>query len=261
MFESFFTSDWLLTFDMNVYKIVEKLWGTVCDPIMIFFTHLGDKGLFWIALAIVLMLFKKTRKLGLAALVALGVASLLNSIILKDFFDRARPYIMDPAHWERVATDGWHYTMPFEALKEKSVSFPSGHTASSFAAAIGIFYIDKKKGIVPLILAALIGLSRIYIHVHYPSDVVGGVITGVVFGLLACVILFKVFGKPLDKLNEKCHYKLFPVTEAETLPAAPAPVPAPEIPAEETPAAKIVKTAADAPAQETEIEEDPETEA
>ena len=215
MFESFFTSDWLLTFDMKVYQFAEQLRGPVFDQIMVFFTHMGDGGYFWIALSVVLLLFKKTRKYGLAMAGALAVASLLNSIVLKSLFDRPRPYVMDIANWQRVATDGWMYEMPFESLKEKSVSFPSGHTASSFAAAIGVFYIDKKKGIVPLIVAALIGFSRIYIHVHYPSDVVGGVITGVVFGLLACVIIFKVFGGLLDKLNEKTNYRLFPVEGEE----------------------------------------------
>ena len=215
MFESFFTSDWLLTFDMKVYQFAEQLRGPVFDKIMVFFTHMGDGGYFWIALSVVLLLFKKTRKYGLAMAGALALASLLNSIVLKSLFDRPRPYIMDISNWQRVATDGWMYEMPFESLKEKSVSFPSGHTASSFAAAIGVFYIDKKKGIVPLIVAALIGFSRIYIHVHYPSDVVGGVITGVVFGLLACVIIFKVFGGLLDKLNEKTNYRLFPVEGEE----------------------------------------------
>lgn len=215
MFESFFTSDWLLTFDMKVYQFAEQLRGPVFDKIMVFFTHMGDGGYFWIALSVVLLLFKKTRKYGLAMAGALAAASLLNRIVLKSLFDRPRPYIMDISNWQRVATDGWMYEMPFESLKEKSVSFPSGHTASSFAAAIGVFYIDKKKGIIPLIVAALIGFSRIYIHVHYPSDVVGGVITGVVFGLLACVIIFKVFGGLLDKLNEKTNYKLFPVEGEE----------------------------------------------
>lgn len=215
MFESFFTSDWLLTFDMKIYQVAEQFRGPVFDKIMIFFTHMGDGGYFWIALSIVLLLFKKTRKIGLAMAGAIAFASLMNSLVLKHFFDRQRPYIMDISNWQRVATDGWMYEMPFESLKEKSVSFPSGHTATSFAAAIGIFYVDKKKGIIPLIVAALIGFSRIYIHVHYPSDVVAGVITGVGFGLLACVIIFKVCGGLLDKLNEKCKYKLFPAEGEE----------------------------------------------
>lgn len=213
---SFFTSDWLLTFDMNVYKLVEKLWlsnptaAHIMDLFWTFITHLGDDGIFWIALGLVLCIFKKTRKIGFAALIALGCAAVMNNLFLKDFFDRARPYIMDPSNWERVATDGWVYKMPFENLKETSVSFPSGHTASSFAAATGIFYISKKKGIFAYILAALIAFSRLYIHVHYPSDVIGGIFVGIIFGLLACVFAFKVFGKLLDNINAKFNYKIFP---------------------------------------------------
>lgn len=210
MFQSFFTSDWLLTFDMEVYKLSEKLFSSVMDPIMIFITHLGDEGIFWISVCLVLLMFKKTRKLGLAGIVALGFASVMNSIVFKDIFARERPFIMDYSHWAKVATDGWEYKWRLgENLKETTWSFPSGHTASSFAAATGIFYIDKKKGIIPFILAFLIGFSRIYIHVHYPSDVVAGMLTGIIFGLIACLILFKGFGKLLDKINEKFNYKLF----------------------------------------------------
>ena len=272
MFQEFFTSEALLTFDMEIYKFAEKLWGTVMDPIMIFFTHLGDEGIFWIALSVVLLLFKKTRKLGLASLVSIVCVSFMNSIVLKDLFGRLRPYLIDSACWERVATDGWHYTMPFENLKEKSFSFPSGHTATSFGAAFGIFYIDKKKGIVPLILAALIGFSRIYIHVHYPSDVIGGVITGILFSLIACLIVFKLFGKYLDKLNEKCKYKLFPVSAAETAQGvqtaettaeaeveSETEVEATETVADETETADESETA-DEPETESETEPEPQTE-
>ncbi|MGN1478243.1 MAG: phosphatase PAP2 family protein [Acutalibacteraceae bacterium] len=256
MFQEFFTSEALLTFDMEIYKFAEKLWGTVMDPIMIFFTHLGDEGIFWIALSVVLLLFKKTRKLGLASLISIVCVSFMNSIVLKDLFGRLRPYLIDSAYWERVATDGWHYTMPFENLKEKSFSFPSGHTATSFGAAFGIFYIDKKKGIVPLILAALIGFSRIYIHVHYPSDVIGGVITGILFSLIACLIVFKLFGKYLDRLNEKCKYKLFPV--AETATAQNVQTAETAVEAETETEAEVTETVADE--AETESEPEPESE-
>lgn len=216
---AFFTSDWLLTFDMNVYKLAEKLWlsnpaaAHIMDLFWTFITHLGDDGIFWIALSLVLCIFKKTRKIGFAAIIALGCTAVVNNLFLKDFFDRARPYVMDPSNWERVATDGWMYKMPFEHLREDSVSFPSGHTASSFAAAMGIFYIDKKKGIIPLILAALISFSRIYIHVHYPSDVFVGMLIGIVFALITCGIVFGLFGGVIDRINEKMNYKLFPTEE------------------------------------------------
>lgn len=260
MFQEFFTSEALLTFDMEIYKFAEKLWGTVMDPIMIFFTHLGDEGIFWIALSVVLLLFKKTRKLGLASLISIVCVSFMNSIVLKDLFGRLRPYLIDSAYWERVATDGWHYSMPFENLKEKSFSFPSGHTATSFGAAFGIFYIDKKKGIVPLILAALIGFSRIYIHVHYPSDVIGGVITGILFSLIACLIVFKLLGKHLDRLNEKCKYKLFPVSAAETSPSVQPAEATVESAAEAESEAEVTETVSVESETEPEAETESETE-
>ena len=264
MFQEFFTSEALLTFDMEIYKFAEKLWGTVMDPIMIFFTHLGDEGIFWIALSVVLLLFKKTRKLGLASLISIVCVSFMNSIVLKDLFGRLRPYLIDSAYWERVATDGWHYSMPFENLKEKSFSFPSGHTATSFGAAFGIFYIDKKKGIVPLILAALIGFSRIYIHVHYPSDVIGGVITGILFSLIACLIVFKLLGKYLDRLNEKCKYKLFPLSAAESAQdvqtAAATVEPEVEFAPEAESEAEVTETVSAESETETESETEPESE-
>ena len=245
---------------MEIYKFAEKLWGTVMDPIMIFFTHLGDEGIFWIALSVVLLLFKKTRKLGIASLISIVCVSFMNSIVLKDLFGRLRPYLIDSACWERVATDGWHYTMPFENLKEKSFSFPSGHTATSFGAAFGIFYIDKKKGIVPLILAALIGFSRIYIHVHYPSDVIGGVITGILFSLIACLIVFKLLGKYLDRLNEKCKYKLFPVSAAQTAQGVQTAETTSEAEVESAPEAESEAEVTETVADETETADEAETE-
>lgn len=220
MFDSVFTSDWLLTFDMKVYQFAENLFAgsKAFESVMIFFTHLGDDGILWIALSIVLLLFKKTRKIGIAMAGALVMASFVNNIIFKKLlFARLRPYYMPYENWQRVATDGWKYSFPYlgTKLEEHSYSFPSGHTTSSFAAAIGVFYIDKKKGIIPLIVAAIIGYSRIYIHVHYPSDVCAGAITGIVFGLLACVLIFRVCGGLLDKLNAKTGYRLLPVEGEE----------------------------------------------
>ncbi len=216
MFESIFTSDWLLTFDMNIYKFSEKLWldgsaGSIMDGFWTFISHLGDDGTFFIILSVVLCLFKKTRKLGISTLFAIGFSSLFNTVILKDFFERARPYVMDNSNWQRISTDGWVYTMPFESLKEKSFSFPSGHTATAFAFSTGAFFADKKKSIPLYILAFLIGFSRIYIHVHFPSDVIGGMILGILFSIISSLILFKILNKPLEKLNAKCNFKLFPV--------------------------------------------------
>ena len=119
-------------------------------------THLGDAGWFWIILGIVLLIPKKTRKAGIAALAALAIGALITNVALKNIIARIRPYEV------------------VEGLKlliepQSDFSFPSGHTCASIGAALAI----------PLvILAVLISLSRLYVGVHYPTDVLGGAVVG-----------------------------------------------------------------------------------
>ena len=119
-------------------------------------THLGDAGWFWIMLGIVLLIPKKTRKAGIAALAALAIGALITNVALKNIIARIRPYEV------------------VEGLKlliepQSDFSFPSGHTCASIGAALGI----------PLVmLAVLISLSRLYVGVHYPTDVLGGAVVG-----------------------------------------------------------------------------------
>ena len=114
-------------FDWSVFQLVEKLWNPVLDAIMVFITHLGDDGLFWIALGVILCIFKKTRKYGVLVLLGLGIASCINNLVLKQIFERPRPFDFD----------GWPGQFIYPELVEKphSFSFPSGHTSSSLGAA------------------------------------------------------------------------------------------------------------------------------
>ena len=190
-------------FDCAVFQLVEKLWNPVLDAIMIFITHLGDDGIFWIALGVILCIFKKTRKYGVLVLLGLGIASCINNLVLKQIFERPRPFNFD----------GWPSDFVFpNPLIEKphSFSFPSGHTSSSLGAATPLLIkANKKLGIPMFILALLVGFSRVYIHVHYPTDVIVGTLVGIVGGILA-VVAFK-YGMPLAKkiLGEKIITKIF----------------------------------------------------
>ena len=190
-------------FDWAVFQLVEKLWNPVLDAIMIFITHLGDDGIFWIALGVILCIFKKTRKYGVLVLLGLGIASCINNLVLKQIFERPRPFNFD----------GWPSDFVFpNPLIEKphSFSFPSGHTSSSLGAATPLLIkANKKLGIPMFILALLVGFSRVYIHVHYPTDVIVGTLVGIVGGILA-VVAFK-YGMPLAKkiLGEKLITKIF----------------------------------------------------
>ena len=154
-----------LQLDGNILLwIQEHVRQDALTPVIKFITHLGDAGWFWITLAVVLLILKKTRKIGL-----LTGCSLLVSFL-------TRPY---------EVVEGLHRMI--EA--QPDFSFPSGHTASSFAAAVVIFILCPKKAGVPvLVLAFLIMLSRLYVGVHYPTDVLAGMITGTLTAVLVCVV-------------------------------------------------------------------------
>ena len=130
-------------------------------------THLWDAGWFWIILGIVLLISKKTRKAGIAALAALAIGALITNVALKNIIARIRPYEV------------------VEGLKlliepQSDFSFPSGHTCASIGAALAMYpFLERKWGIPLVILAVLISLSRLYVGVHYPTDVLGGAVVGV----------------------------------------------------------------------------------
>lgn len=129
-------------------------------------THWGDHGEIWILTGVLLLFFAKSRKAGLTVLMALLLSLLFNNMFLKNVIARVRPY---------EVIEGLLPLIP----GPRDFSFPSGHTASSFAAAVSIYRnMPKKFGICALILAGLIALSRLYLGVHYPTDVLGGIAFG-----------------------------------------------------------------------------------
>ena len=144
-------------------------------------TKLGDHGYLWIACGILLLFFKKYRKYGIVLLIALLVEYALCNGILKNLFDRVRPY--DFGQFENLLIP-----------KLTSFSFPSGHTMSSATAATVLNMTNKRFGYVAIPLAVLIAFSRIYLYVHYPSDVLIAAILGVLVGVIVFNIFSRVFG-------------------------------------------------------------------
>ena len=137
-------------------------------------TFLGNGGWFWIVLGIALVLFRKTRPVGITVLAALAIGALITNVCLKNWVARVRPY---------------DYSVLIHALvgPEKDFSFPSGHTCSSFAAAFVCWkMLPRQYGAAAMILAALITFSRLYVGVHYPTDVLGGLMIGIVSAIAAC---------------------------------------------------------------------------
>ena len=143
------------------------------DVLMPFVTALGNSGAIWIVLAIGLLITKKYRKVGIALCCALALDVVICNGILKPFVARIRPCDINTA-------------VELLIPRPDDFSFPSGHTAASFAAASALWFSRQKiKLWIPaLILAVLIAFSRLYLYVHFPSDVVAGVMLGCVFGFI-----------------------------------------------------------------------------
>ena len=162
--------------------IADKLSGPVLDKIMPVITVFGDHGIFWMALTVLLLLFKKTRPLGLSMAFSLAIGYIWGNIVLKNLVARTRPY---------------EYNSEINLLVKKlsDYSFPSGHSLASFEAATCIFIRYKKWGVAALVFAAAIAFSRLYLYVHFPSDVLAGTVLGIIFGIIGSTIVNKIYKK------------------------------------------------------------------
>ncbi len=172
--------EYLLNLDGNLLLwIQENVRNELLTPIMIFITHLGDGGRCWIVLAALLLLIKKTRATGILMGISLCGSLIVNNLLLKNLVARIRPY---------EAVEGLHRMIEAQG----DLSFPSGHTGSSFAAAMVIFPLwGKQAGLPALAAAFLVAISRLYVGVHYPTDVLAGMVTGTAIAFVVC----KGFGR------------------------------------------------------------------
>ena len=152
------------------------------DVIMPLITRLGDNGLIWIIIAVIFIVLKKYRTDGVTMLLALVLCVLIGNLGLKPLVARARPFAPNP-------------DITLLIPRPADFSFPSGHTMSSFAAATVIFCKDRRMGIWAGLLAVVIAFSRLYLYVHYPSDVLGGAIIGIILGLVAMSICNAIITK------------------------------------------------------------------
>ena len=145
---------------------LQDLHTPLLDKIMLFFTKIGNIGLPWLAVAVILPFFKKTRPCGIAILLSLLLKEIIGNLALKNLIARERPCWIDPS-------------VPLLISAPSSYSFPSGHTFDGFAASVSIFLYNKKAGIAAIIVAAAIAFSRMYLFVHFPTDVLASVVLGI----------------------------------------------------------------------------------
>ena len=161
--------DAILNFDSSILLWLQNsLRSGALNTPLVFITHLGDVGIFWIVLTILLMIFRKTRRVGVTSAISMIIGLLVVNVALKNWVARIRPY---------EVIEGLRLMIE----KQHDFSFPSGHSTNSFACAWVIFRMAKKRyGVPALLLAVLIALSRLYVGVHYPTDVLAGALIGIV---------------------------------------------------------------------------------
>ena len=171
---------------LRFYHALAESAGGFLTPVLGIFTLTAWKGALFIALSLVLICFRKTRRTGLCALLAIGLGALFTNVLLKPVVARPRPYDFDA-----TLRQWWVFV---GAPAETGFSFPSGHTTAACAFATGFILTRGRKWIVPgALYAALMGASRNYLMVHYPSDVLGGFVTGAAAGVLAFLAIRAVY--------------------------------------------------------------------
>ena len=160
----------------------------ILDRIMITMTRLGDNGIFWIILALFFVAFKKTRRMGICCFLSMIFSYVSVNIILKNVIGRIRPY------------DAIEELMCIIEV-QPDFSFPSGHSSISFACLTVIFLMVPKKtyAVIPAVIGLLICFSRMYVGVHYPTDILGGILLGILCGLLAYFIVNKAAARRSQK--------------------------------------------------------------
>lgn len=156
--------------EISILDWIQSMRTPIGDAVMPLITRLGDAGMIWILLSVVLLLIPRTRKSGAVLAAALCVDVVLCNGILKNLFRRIRPCDVKTSIQLLVA-------------RPVDFSFPSGHTAASFAAAAAFYFAGERKLWIPaLVLAVFIAFSRLYLYVHYPTDILGGIAVGIFAG-------------------------------------------------------------------------------
>ena len=158
--------------ELQILNAIQTIHHPILDLIMCGITKLGNAGIIWILLTAILLILPKTRKTGMILALALVADVILCNGILKNLVARTRPFDVNTA-------------VQLLITRPHDYSFPSGHTAASFAAVSALYLAGEKKlwkG--ACVLAVLIAFSRLYLYVHYPTDILGGIVVGILAGAI-----------------------------------------------------------------------------
>ena len=174
----------MLDVEFSILDFIQNQFRTPFgDFVMLLISKLGNGGIIWLVLSGLLCVFPKYRKAGVTMLTALALDVLLCNVMLKPLVGRMRPFTVNTG-------------MELLINAPKDFSFPSGHTAASFASVSALYFAGRKRMAAgALIVSVLIAFSRMYLYVHYPTDVLGGLIIGLLCGWIADMIIQKVMEK------------------------------------------------------------------
>ncbi len=189
---------------LSFYHELAQVASPVLTPFSEFFAFIGDGALFCFLLATLLVLFPKTRKAGICVLLAIGFGALITNVAVKNLVARPRPFAMEYTEW-------WIY---IGAPQQSEYSFPSGHTTAAMTGMVALCLgLEKNRKWWVLLSAALyvivMGATRNYLMVHYPSDILGGMIAGAIGGILGYLLAsFLYKGLELNREKQACAFIL-----------------------------------------------------
>ena len=174
----------LLELDGNILLWIQNnLRNDFLDAVMKTITSLGDHGFIWIILTVLFFLVKRTRRLGFTTALSMLMTLFAVNIVIKNIVARTRPY---------EVVEGLNRIIG----AQDDFSFPSGHTAHAFAFSVVIFLmLSRKWGMFALVFAFLMGFTRLYVGVHYPTDVIAAALIGTVMAFLSVFVVRRVVEK------------------------------------------------------------------
>ena len=174
--------DAIFNFDKAILLWIQSLRTPLLNKFMVFYTQLGDHGLLFITMALLLIAIPATRRTGCASAFGLAIGALVTNLLLKPFFMRPRPYVTVPGLTNLID------------MSRDPNSFPSGHATAAFGVCMAIFLTveDKRAKAASLFVAVLMGFSRLYVAVHYPTDVIAGALIGAMINIILIFVRGRV---------------------------------------------------------------------